>query len=189
MEKIKYFLWFIFMSAISTHAQTDVIRPGLISAKLTLSPSYFSSDQNTYFYLHGNLEGYLNKKLSIAGEGYYYLGNEGSAQSQFDYNHSIFFGASWHFVKKHNDLYVGIQPGISITRLNAGESGFSTTHTGANPLFSTLVGYNFFLNRIFHFFVQTRIVVGEHNYDTYKSLTEIRFSAGLGFNINTMKQK
>lgn len=194
MEKVtkSVLLSFVFISTLCTKSiaqDIDIIRPGLIRSQLTISPSYMFSDKQSYFYFHGNLEGYLNTNLSLAGEAYYYLGNLSSENSQFDFNHSIFFGTSWHFIKNNNDLYIGIQPGISITRLNKEENNLSKTSTGINPLFSSLIGYNLFVNKVFHFFIQTRINLGNHNYDVHKNLAEFRISAGLGFNINTVKQK
>lgn len=43
------------------------------------------------------------------------------------------------------------------------------------------------MEQFFHFFVQARLVAGQHNTDMHRSLTEFRICAGLGFNINTMK--
>jgi len=192
MVKIKYiFLSLLLISTITVSNAQDgsMIRPGLIRAQLTLSPSYMFSDQQSYFYLHGNLEGFLEKNISLAGEGYFSLGNTSSNMLVFDFNHSMFFGISWHFTKRTNDLYIGIQPGLSFTKLNASENNLINTTKGTNPLFSSIIGYNFYLNKVFHFFIQSRFVVGQHSYDISKNLTELRFSAGLGFNINAIKSK
>jgi hypothetical protein len=193
MEKVKtirFTLLVLLFTQVRVYAQqAEIIRPGLIRAQITISPSYMFGDKHTYFYLHGNLEGFLNKKLSVVGETYYYLGDQTSNNSKYEYNHAVFFGFSRHFTKKNNDLYIGLQPGVSLTKLNANENNLTSTSIGINPLFSTVVGYNFFVNRIFHFFVQTRFITGEHNYDIHQSLTELRFSAGLGFNLNMLKAK
>ena len=192
MEKIKYIftsLLLISIIPVSMAQEASIIRPGLIRTQLTISPSYMFSDKQSYFYLHGNLEGFLEEKISLAGEGYFSLGNTSSDKTIFDYNHSMFFGINWHFTKKNNDFYVGIQPGLSFTKLNVVENNLTNAANGTNPLFSSVVGYNFYLNRIFHFFLQSRIVLGQHSYDTAKDLAELRFSAGLGFNINAMKLK
>lgn len=187
MEKLKHlFASLLLISTISAFIAQDasIIRPGLIRAQLTISPSYMFSDKQSYFYLHGNLEAFLEKKVSVAGEGYLSLGNISSNKSTFNYNHSMFFGINWHFTNKNNDFYMGIQPGLAFTKVNASENNLTSTTAGINPLFSSVAGYNFYLNNIFHFFLQSRIVVGQHRYDISKDLTELRFSAGLGFNIN-----
>lgn len=190
-KKISTFLvLFLSVMAGKTSAQDPtIIRKGLIRAQLTISPSYMFSDQRSYFYLHGNLEGYVSDRISLAGEGYYYLGDLSTGKSPIDYNHSAFFGAAYHFTKKNNDLYIGLQPGLSITKLSDTTNSVSQATLGANPLFSPVIGYNFYVNKVFHFFIQSRLVLGEHNYDKPKNLSEFRFSAGLGFNINTIKVK
>ncbi len=190
MEKVKYGLGLllVFLS-LNSHAQEknkNIIRTGLLSAQMTICPTYMFAGKESYFYLHGGIEGYVSDKLSLTGEGFYNLGSFAET-SVFDYNHSVFFGAARHFTKKNSDLYVGIQPGISFTKLNPGANSLVRSHMGVNPLLSPVVGYNFYVNRFFHFFVQTRLVLGQHNTDVHQNISEIRFSAGLGYNINMMK--
>lgn len=192
MEKIKNtFLIFLLSIIVGKMIAQDstIVRKGLIRAQLTISPSYMFSDQRAYFYLHGNLEGYVSDRISLAGEGYYNLGDLSADKDLFNYNHSGFFGASYHFTKKNNDLYVGLQPGLSFTKLSDTTNSISQTQLGINPLFSPVIGYNFYVNKVFHFFIQSRLVIGQHNYDIHKDLSEFRFSAGLGFNINMIRMK
>lgn len=184
MEKQIKLVFLLFIWAASGNATAqDVIKRGLVRMQLTISPAYNTSVSTGYFYLHGNAEVYLEKKISVAGEAYYYLGSLASGRRHFDINHSLFFGPSYHFLKKNSDLFAGIQPGIAITRLDAKENGLPAANTGVNPLISPVIGYNFYVNRVFHFFIQSRLVIGEHNYDMHKGLTEFRVSAGLGFNL------
>jgi len=192
MEKVKcifIFMFFFCLSSFLSAQEPSIIRPGLIKSQLTITPSYMFSDKQSYYYLHGNLEGFLEKNISLSGEGYYSLGNISSGESTFEYNHSLFGGINYHFTKKNSDLYIGFQPGISITKLKLPTIGLIQPHDGVNPLASFLVGFNFYVNRFFHFFIQNRFIVGQHNYDVYKNLAEYRFSAGLGFNFNTIKAK
>lgn len=190
MEKIRsgVFIFFIcFFAGNSLAQKAPIIRKGLLRAQATLSPSYMFADKGSYFYLHGNMEGYVSDKISISGEGYYNLGNSSGNTTIFDYNHSLFFGASWHFTKKNNDLYLGLQPGLSFTKINEAETLRSKSQMGLDPLFSTVLGYNFYVNRFFHFFLQSRLIIGQHVYDVPVDISELRFSAGLGFNLNTIK--
>ena len=182
-----YFVWICCLLVSNVYSQDkNIIRKGLISDQLTLSTSNMFSEKQSYFYLHGSLEYFISNKISVCGEGYYYLGNLSNEPSVFNYNHSLFFGASRHFPIKNNDFYIGIQPGISISKLDANTNQLANTHTGINPLASVVAGYNMYVNKYFHFFVQTRIIQGENNMDIHKNMTEIRFSAGLGFNINSL---
>ncbi|MGZ3900035.1 MAG: hypothetical protein ACXVNQ_06715 [Bacteroidia bacterium] len=170
-------------------AQTnEIIRPGLVRLMGTISTSKMLNNKESGFYLHGNLEIYFNKRVSFCGDAYYFL-NAQKGNSYFDMNHNIFYGLLWHFTKKSNDLYVGIQPGIAITKLKTNQVDMVVTQTGINPVFSSVIGYNFYVNKFFNFFLQSRLILGEHNYDIHRSLSELRFSAGLGFNINCLKPK
>lgn len=166
------------------------IENGLLSARLTLSPGTSLINSTDYFYLHGNIETYLTSKLSMAGEGYYYL-NELASNTvpKFNYNHSAFFGANWHFTNKNNDLFIGFQPGLSFSKVNRNQNSSLDTQEGVSPLISSVIGYNYYVHKYFHFFLQTRFVFGQHFYDRIESLNEFRFSAGLGFNFRTKKKE
>jgi hypothetical protein len=192
MEKINkclLFLFFaIFFSPFFSHSQEqEIIRKGLLRAQLTYSPSYMFADKNTYFYLHGNIEAYLTNTISVSGEGFYFLGKQSAKDSDIAFNHTLFYGFNKHFVKGNNDFYVGIQPGFSIMKLNPPIFAWQSPKVGVNPVFSAIVGYNFYINKVFHFFLQSRIVAGENHTYQYKNITEFRFSAGLGFNLNALK--
>lgn len=168
----------------------EIIRAGLIRAQMTISPSTLLVEEGSFFYLHGNLEGYVSEKVSISGDTYFYLGKLSENNSPFEYNHKLFFGANWHFTNGNSDLYVGVQPGISVTKLNIitpllVESG---ANVGVNPLFSSVIGYHYYVNNYFHFFAQSRIILGQHHHDVVVNISEWTFSAGLGFNINSIKK-
>jgi len=172
----------------SNSQNNEIIRPGLIRVMGTISPSKMLGMNDSYFYLHGNFEAYLNKKVSFCGDAYYFLGAQ-SGKSTLEMNHNIFYGLLLHFTKNTNDLYMGIQPGVAITKLNPEENGISNSSAGTNPVFSAIAGYNFYVNPYFNFFIQSRFILGEHNYDLHKDISELRLSAGLGFNLNVLKQK
>jgi len=191
MKTIKAIAVSLVLAMICQHTiaqDSSTIRPGLLSTQLTLSPSHMFCDNQTYIYLHGAFEGYLSKKVSVTGEVYYNMAGT-SGKNTFEYNHSLFFGSSYHFTHVDNDLYIGIQPGISLTKINADANKIASSDFGVNPLVSALVGYNYFAGSIFHFFLSSRYIMGNHNYNVHKSLSEIRLSAGLGFNINTGKRR
>ncbi len=189
MEKINsnwIIIVLIFFFSLQVRSQNkEIIRPGLIRAQGTLSVSSNFNSGN-HFFLHGNLEGYLTKNLSLSGEVYHYLGTL-SDIDQFNFNENIFFGFSWHFTKANHDFYFGLQPGVAIIELNPEKYSLSEMNTGVNPVMSMVAGYNFYVNRFFHFFVASRFVAGNHLQNSATKLNEVRLSAGLGFNLNTMK--
>jgi hypothetical protein len=177
----------IVLYATSTYAQQpNYVRAGLVRSQLTLSPGYFFADNNTYFYFHGNLEGFIEDRLSLSGDSYMFLGNQTSDSGLLKMNQSSFFGMAKHISNGRSDFYVSFQPGFSITQLNKSEQHASNA-LAFNPMVSTAIGYNYVFYKYFHFFTQLRYCYGNHLYTRPVGLSEIRFSAGLGFNINTVK--
>ncbi|HOS48722.1 MAG TPA: hypothetical protein PLG57_08800 [Bacteroidia bacterium] len=191
MEKVKWLLLsLILVITSSVKAQSDDFADnGLLKAQLTLSPSYLFSEKQSLFYLHGNLEYYLQDQISVAGEGYFFMGSSNGDSTIFDYNHSGFFGLSKHYVKGNSDFYIGLQPGISITKLKSVNDSLPNPPNGVNPLFSVISGYNYFVGNYVHFFIQMRYVGGQNNYGKALNINELRLSAGLGFNLKTKRRK
>lgn len=191
MEKVRlYILTSILFSLCFTikAEEPTIIKKGLLRTQITISPTVFFKSKQSLFYLHGNFEGYVTKKISIAGDAFFSLGNASAGTPTFKFNHNIFFGASYHFTKKNNDFYLGLQPGISITKLIVLTDNSTRPKTGVNPVVAVVIGYNYYVHKYFHFFVQTRFIAGQHLYNVRKDLSEFRFSAGLGFNINAVKK-
>lgn len=173
-------------SYMSNAQNLDIARAGLVKAYATLSPAYDISHRESSFYAHGCLEAYLENTISWSGEIYLGLGPLNKSNSSHATYHTLFSGINLHHIRSNHDLYLGIQPGIALSK------SFSTTHdlqssSSLVPVASAVVGYNYFVHRFFHFFVQGRWVLGQYNDAEYKTLNELRLSAGLGFNFNTKK--
>ncbi|MGM0480012.1 MAG: hypothetical protein ACQERC_12395 [Bacteroidota bacterium] len=183
MGKIIILSTVLFIGIQHSYSQ-HVKRDGLLKVYLTLAPGIMLDQSSQPFYFHGNLEGYVSEQLSIAGDGFFYLGDL-NEQSLFRYNNSIFAGLNWHPAKEGpSDPYIGFQPGIAFTKL---ASSASEVKNGVNPLVSLNLGYNYFINNYFHFFVAGKLIVGEHAVDRRESLNALQFSAGLGFSLPTKK--
>ncbi len=180
-------LLLICLSSVA-YAQNNYVRAGFIRSQLTISPGYLFSDRNTYFYFHGNLEGFVEDRISISGDTYLFLGDQTSDTGVLKMNQSCFFGVAKHFSNGRSDYYVSFQPGASLTQLNNKNENVKYA-IGFNPMFSIATGYNYVFYKYFHFFTQVRYCYGQHLYDKPVELGEIRFSAGLGFNINTIREK
>lgn len=189
MEKISITILVVMCSLISNELiaqEKPIVRKGLIRSQLTISPANMLDYSVSPFYFHGSLEGFLTKNTSIAGEGYFSLGEISGEKTLFDFNHSTFFGGAYHFSKDNSSFHIGIQPGVSFSRIRTTQ-GHKKGDMGISPLFSSVVGYHFFVHKFFHFFVQSRVILGQHLYNKPVSLNEFRFSAGLGFNLNALK--
>jgi hypothetical protein len=167
------------------------MRPGLISGRMALSPSYFLFKNNSFFYLHGNIEGWLDKNVSLCGDGYFYLGTSGTGVGFFQHHHAGFFGLLFHMPIKNHDFFAGFQPGLSYTQIRK-DTLLSHLHNPAssvNTMFSLYVGYNLYFYDYFHFFIHTRYRYGLHATNISLTLNEFIFSAGLGFQLNVIRKK
>lgn len=151
------------------------------------------------YYLHSNLEYYLNRRISLVGETYYDLEAIKKEKSQsigwfpvyspIQYYLSTFLGGNYHWAGKKGDLFAGIQPDIGFIRQSPLYTSDGVVRLGVNPLTSVSIGYNFYFFQLFHFFVQGKYILGKHLQDYEINLMELRFSGGLGFNLNTRKQR
>lgn len=176
----KIFIAFFICISWKTFAQTNddsFVGKGTIKAMATISPSKIFAQDLSPFYLHGNLEYYVDEKMSISGDGFCFLGDMPDKKF-FQYHHQLFFGAHYHFIHRNNDLYIGLQPGISFTEIK----GFSGK-IAYNPLASINLGYNFFVNKFFYFFIQIKNMYGENIMLVPLNISDIRMSAGLGFHL------
>ena len=163
----------------------EVNRDGLLKGTLTISPGFMLDSKSQPFYFHGLIEYYADEKLSVTGEGSFYLGDLNENEI-FKYNNSIFAGFNYHPLKNGaSDLFIGFPPGISFTMLAEQNK---VQRMGINPIASLNTGYNYFINEYFHFFLLGKTILGKHSNYRIQSLSEFRFSAGLGFSIPT-KQK
>ena len=106
---------------------------------------------------------------------------------------------------KQFDPYVGLQVGMALTQygiigdetlidvnVNSSEALWlhsnKKTSTTLNPLISPNLGVNYYASKYFHMFLGLRYIHGKHYSEIQsKSLEEIRFEFGLGFNIQTKK--
>lgn len=197
----KLFFLTAFIASVIAYSQnatgekeTRFIHKGLIRAMATITPATLFEPATKNIYIHGALEGYIDPSLSIRGDGFYFLNTLGT-NKPFKFNHSLFAGPSYHFkTNNHFDPYFSIQPGISITQLGTPEilkNGIESfmvydPTTKANPLFSEVIGFNYYANKWFHLFMEARYVSGKHmsTYSNTQSLNELRLSFGLGFNLN-----
>jgi len=103
------------------------------------------------------------------------------------YNHNLMVGLNRHIIYKNHDLYFGLQPGISITKTVFAEI-IKTDGVGVNPVLSPIVGYNYYVYKYFHLFVQSRLILGTHLHGSVQPLHELRVSAGLGLNLNLLNK-
>jgi len=190
--------------ATATFAQdapARIVRKGLFRSMATISTGAVFGPGVTNIYLQGNFNYYVDDIASIRNDGFYFI-NELGEEQVFNQNHQLFSGGSFHFKTKGSiDPYIAIQPGLAIASVwdryecppntNCPQIyGLQQTKTAASPLISGVAGFNFYAQKFFHLFLEARYVQGKHlsKYGP-TSLNELRFSFGLGWNINTIKNK
>lgn len=178
------------------NGQPEIIRKGLLRAQGTITPAVMLNDGALNIYLHGDADFFVHRRVSIRGDGYYFLDTQGDGDLKM--NHGLFFGANYHFpAGSRFDPYIGLQPGASYVKASKvmpwGEDGadIDVTSTGnIVPNISVAAGFNFYVWKYLHFQVMTRYVHGRHAVPWgSRSLDEFRFSLGLGWNVNTIKAR
>ena len=172
-----------FISGLSQ--ETDKCK---VKAALSFSPGFQTENTRTV-QLHGYL-GIRPKqgRIEIRGDAFYFLNATGD-RPRFTINHQLYTGAFYRFSDKGFQPYLGFQPGIAYAqssefgRLNedTGEIEYKKT---INPVGSVVGGLDFFSEKFFFIFVETRYIFGKHKSDTYPVfLDELRLSFGLGLHI------
>lgn len=174
----------------------DIIRKGLVRAQGTISPGWTIANGTTNLYLQGDLEYYLENRVSLKGDISYFIGSVGSKEMK--QNHSLFFGAQYHFPYKRFDPYVGLHPGASLIQMRNMEmpnAELAETITESQmkiaPAVSVSTGFNYYVWRYIHFMANVKYVHATHTteWGATTALDEFRISFGLGWNVNLRKKK
>lgn len=194
VKKILLFLLFpVTLFAQENESSGRFVHKGLFCFRGSISyGKLFKLDANNTF-LVGNLEYFPDDHISLRSDVYFFTGHF-NGNAPFNFDHSLFSGALYHFkTNNHFDPYLGMEVGINYAQATNPAFGQpipsfapvtppSKTFT---PLFSPIIGFNYFGNNWFHIAVCARYIGGNFadNYNAV-SLSEFRFTFGLGFNFN-----
>jgi outer membrane protein W len=174
----------------------DILRKGLVRAQATISPGWTLADGMTNIYLQGDMEYYLQDKVSVKGDVSFFLGTQGNGYLK--HNHSLFFGAQYHFPYKRFDPYIGLHPGVSLVQVSNPtmptpeiDVAIGQSDLKASPAISVGTGFNFYVWRYIHFMANLKYIHAKHpaEWGTNYALDELRISFGLGWNVNLIKRK
>lgn len=170
---------------------------GILSSTGTFATGYNFGFKNVNYFLQGDLEYYLDERISVRSDVFYFLGSNTPSDSiePFKSQHALFTGAQYHFTKGRLDFYAGIQPGLVFGQRQYAQFASDTISPLEEPkktvaaLFSLNTGINYYASKFFLLFFQVRYNMGwfSDNYST-ASLNEIRASFGLGFYIKLKKK-
>ena len=169
-----------------TFSQDDFSRKGTLKGQLTISAGKSIELESSIFYLHGNLEYYTDNRISFSGDIFHSIPPSLSyGEKAFQTQHSMLFGAYYHINKSRNDLYFGMQSGLSYVSEAIYGPFFIIPNKYITPILSPVLGYNLFVSKYFNFFIQGRYMVGHYMRDSQIHTNDFRFSAGLGFQLPT----
>lgn len=175
--KLGWICALLFLPFATIHAQATVSNTHA-SAFLTFAPNYFFQKNESNFFLHGQLNLFTEQRISFSGDAFYDLGST-SAYPTFNNQHQLFFGVNYHWRTSIHDLYLGMQPGIGLYRNDqALESRIPLA-----PLVSLQGGYRIYISPHFHFFFEGRFIGGQVISKNMQAISNLRFSAGLGFQL------
>ena len=168
-------------------------RKGCLNVQGNVAPGYLFAQKSVTAYFNGDLEVFLDDRASFIGSTWISFATTYKDQAGLKANHAIFFGGNYHFLKpSHWDPYVGLTPGVGLVRAGykIGEEVKLTPFSLA-PLIGISVGCNYHIGSIFHFFVRVQGVAGEmfSTLPVPKRLDELKFMAGLGWNLRMWKPR
>ncbi|MBN8697877.1 MAG: hypothetical protein J0L87_15205 [Bacteroidetes bacterium] len=192
----------LFSTPISAqYERQQYIHKHLMRADASIVSGYMYKSGIQNVHVNGNLEYYMDNKISFRGDANYLLGSNGISDSMgFLHNHSVMLGTVFHIqTKGHFDPYFILQPGIAYTQSykqrfidDPDKSDGRTNYPGVlSPLGTAGLGFNYYFQRFAHLFMEARYVYGQHLAEApYPlSLEEVRITFGLGFNAFIIKEK
>ena len=176
------------MTSFVSYSQ-DYIQPGLLVGEATFSPASMLNRNTQNFYLSGNLEYYVDKKVSFKGQSHLFL-NGNDASSIFENRVSTYFGALYHFNRNNWDQHIGFSPGVSVTKSGIQNADGNQYPVMISPSFALEVGTTYFVWKYFNFFARITYLnsklSGTHL--SNQRTDELMISVGLGFQVPTRKK-
>ena len=168
-------------------------RRGCVSSQGNLAPGYIFGQKAVMAYVNGDVELFLDDRFAFTGGAWASFTTSDKSQTGIKVNDAVFWGLNYHFLKPGRfDPFVGFTPGVGLVRAayRSGETIKMTPYSIA-PLAGLTVGCNYYVGSIFHFFVKVEGVTGEmfSTLPAPKRLDEIKFMAGLGYNLRMWKPK
>lgn len=189
-----------FFSAIPLFAQEEFNGyKGILSTTGTFSTGYNTSFKSINYFFQGDLEYQIDEHISVRSDVFYFLGSntQSDAVEPFKFQHGLFTGAQYHFLKGRLDWYAGLQPGLiygqrqylQVESINGSYAPLEEPKKTVAALFSMNTGINYYASKFFLLFFQVRYNMGWFS-DNYSvaSLNEVRASFGLGFYIKLKKK-
>ncbi|MBL7882512.1 MAG: hypothetical protein JNL69_00470 [Bacteroidia bacterium] len=206
MKKILFAFMVLQVTSLAVFGQIEsqqFIKKHLVRASASIVSGYMYKSNIKNVHLNGNLEYYIDNKVSIRGDYNILLGSDGLTDQYMGLkdDHNVMLGAVFHIqTKGYFDPYIILQPGIGYTSsyielpstmIANGESNKKYYEGVLSPVGSAGIGFNYYFQRFAHLFMETRYMYGQHlsKAPSPISLEELRITFGLGFNVFVIKDK
>ena len=166
------------------------VRPGLLTATATISPSFMLNRPEVNYYISGYCQGRLDNHFSFRGETHYFV--DGAEKVPYlNLSSRTYFGILGHLSKGNFDSHIGFMPGISVMQMNGDFNTKGELRTHVVPSYSANIGVTYYVWKVFNFFANFTYV--NSNIRQARGMNgksdEFMISAGLGFNVNTVRAK
>ncbi len=168
-------------------------RKGCIRTQGNLAGGYLFSQKIATAYITGDMDVFVEDRVGVAGSIWASFATNRKNEVGVKANHAVFWGINYHFLKpKRFDPFIGLTPGVGLVRVvfKNGDAIKQTPFTVV-PLVSATLGFNYYVGSIFNFFAKVQGVTGHvtANMPSPVRLEELKFTAGLGWNLRLWKPK
>lgn len=180
-----YLIIALFLISCDVFSQSDIITPNFFVVRQGLS---IDANKSQDIGLHVAAEYFFEPKLSLIGEGNIYLASAKPNNRELVFSHAIFSGGNYHLTNKSTDFYFGFQPGLNLSKKTGNTKGTST-NTVLSPLISFSTGFSYYSINYFHFYTQLRYTYGSHLEESSVSLSGLKITFGLGYNLSQIFKK
>lgn len=187
-------LLFILLLAMDASSQKIwETRKGCIRSQGNIAGGYLFAQKQPSAYINGDMDLYLNDRVAFTGSVWFSFALNQKNETGLKANHAVFSGFNYHFLKPSRwDPFIGLSPGMGLVQAayKNGDMLKRTPYTPV-PLISASIGCNYYIGSIFHFFVKVQGVAGQvfSTLPVPKRLDELKFMAGLGWNMRLWKPK
>ena len=168
----------------STYEGVPVAEPLLVRGSVAISPGFMLQHPVTNIYVVGKLEVFTDKRISLRGEGLWYIDSQ-QRTPVLQQNSQLAFGPFYHFTSKRLDLCIGFEPGVAFSRPVQDTTFLEPAPLRAIPNMALCAGLTYSIWDYFQFFVDARYVHARYTgpYSNGLPLDEVLLGAGLGWQV------
>lgn len=168
-------------------------RKGCVRTQGNLAGGYLFGQKVASAYFTGDIDVFVEDRVGVTGAAWASFATNRKNETGIKANHAVFWGINYHFLKpKRFDPFIGFTPGVGMVQVAFKDGDvIKRTPFSIVPLVSATVGFNYYVGSIFNFFAKVQGVSGHvtANMPNPVRLEELKFTAGLGWNLRLWKTK